>query len=557
MELHGESDSKIKAYNNAVFNLEREKNSLATMTCAELEKINGIGKSLAATIEEICKTGTSSTIEKLSKETPVGVIEMLGLKGIGAKKIRQLWKELNIENCNDLLTAIEAGQLAALKGFGEKTQANIKEAILYKQRNEGKMLYAEAEVLVHHLKQNLTQEFPDILISESGSFRRKLEVIEELVFVIGTDNYDIIREYLNNTEGLTYIQKQSSPFNWRGIFEGPNLPVRIRFTSKEDFCKVLFITTGSHAHIHHPVKEDESLCSIIKSQSGITSEKDLYQLADLPYMEPEIREGQFEFEKAKKGILSELIDIKDLRGILHNHTTYSDGKHSLEDMALYCQELGYEYLGITDHSKSSFYYANGLYENRVKDQQKEIDELNKKMAPFKIFKGIECDILPDGSLDYDNNTLASFDFIVSSIHSVLNMDIQKATERLLKAIENPYTTILGHMTGRVLLQRDGYPVDHKTIIDACAKHEVVIEVNSHPKRLDIDWRWVHYALEKGVMLSINPDAHAKEGYHDMKYGILTARKGGLTKDMNLNSLSLKEIEQYFKRKKEKATAVVT
>lgn len=554
MELHGESDSKIKAYNNALFNLERETNALSGMTCAELEKINGVGKSIAAAIDEICRTGTSSTIEKLTSETPEGVIEMLGLKGIGAKKIRQLWQELEIESCDGLLQAIDEGKLAKLKGFGEKTQVNLKQAILYKRQHDGKLLYAEAEVLMNFLIQNITRKFPDAVVSESGAFRRRVEIVDELTLVVGTEDSHPIKEYLDTLDGLNYHRQQSSPFNWRGVFEGANLPVRIRFTFHEDFYKILFITTGSHAHIHHCIKEDDSLYTLVKNAKNIPSEKAIYDLAGLPFIEPEVREGQFEF--ASGDPLPQFIEIKDLKGILHNHSTYSDGKHSIEEMALYCQELGYEYLGISDHSKSSFYYANGLYENRVKEQQKEIDELNKKLAPFKIFKGIECDILPDGSLDYDNDVLASFDFIVASIHSVLNMDRQKATQRLIKAIENPFTTILGHMTGRLLLQRDGYPVDHKAIIDACAKNNVVIEVNAHPRRLDIDWRWIHYALSKGVMLSINPDAHAKEGYHDMRYGILAARKGGLTKDMNLNSLTLSEITQYFRNKKEKALEAV-
>ncbi|ELR68771.1 DNA polymerase X family [Fulvivirga imtechensis AK7] len=557
MELHGESDSKIKAYNNALFNLERETNALSEMSCVELEEINGVGKSIAAAIEEICKTGTSTTIEKLTGETPEGVIEMLDIKGIGAKKIRQLWKELDIESCDALLQAIDEGKLAKLKGFGEKTQANLKEAILYKRQHAGKVLYAEAEVLMNFLKKNITEHFPDILISESGAFRRRVEIIDELTLVIGSENINAVNAYINTIDGLTYLKKQSSPFNWRGTFEGANLPVRIRFTSRSEFYKILFITTGSNVHIHHPINEDDSLYSLIKSSADIPSEQAIYDLAELPFIEPEIREGQFEFESATNNALPQLIKMKDLKGILHNHSTYSDGKHSIEEMARYCKELGYEYLGISDHSKSSFYYANGLYENRVKDQQKEIDELNIAMAPFRIFKGIECDILPDGTLDYDNDTLATFDFIVASIHSVLNMDIQKATQRLVTAIENPFTTILGHMTGRLLLQRDGYPVDHKAIIDACAKNNVVIEVNAHPRRLDIDWRWIYYALQKGVMLSINPDAHAREGYHDMRYGILAARKGGLTKDMNLNSLTLSEIDQYFRNKKERALEAVT
>ncbi|HCB46883.1 MAG TPA: DNA polymerase/3'-5' exonuclease PolX, partial [Algoriphagus sp.] len=255
-----------------------------------------------------------------------------------------------------------------------------------------------------------------------------------------------------------------------------------------------------------------------------------------------------EVSLAKEQKIPTLLEEKDLKGILHNHSTYSDGKHSLRQMAEYCKELGYEYLGISDHSRTAS-YAGGLEIEKVQKQHEEIDQLNKELAPFKIFKGIESDILGDGSLDYPEDVLKSFDFIVSSVHSILNMDIKRATKRLLTAIENPYTTILGHPTGRLLLRREGYPIDHKTIIDACAKNKVVIEINANPWRLDLDWRWVRYAMDQGVMLSINPDAHEMDGYADMKYGVLVGRKGGLTKEMTLNALSLKEIQEYFDHKK--------
>jgi DNA polymerase (family 10) len=246
--------------------------------------------------------------------------------------------------------------------------------------------------------------------------------------------------------------------------------------------------------------------------------------------------------------LKDVVEYKHLKGILHNHSTYSDGKNTLEEMALYCKELGFEYLGISDHSKSAF-YANGLYEEKVRKQQEEVDRLNKKLAPFRIFKGIESDILHDGSLDYDAPVLASFDFIVASVHSGLKMDEQKATQRLVRAVENPYTTILGHPTGRLLLRREGYPINHKKVIDACAANGVVIEINANPWRLDMDWHWVPYALEKGVMISINPDAHQRDGYHDMVYGLHVARKGGLLRHMTFNALSAEEIEHYFIKKK--------
>jgi DNA polymerase (family 10) len=261
-----------------------------------------------------------------------------------------------------------------------------------------------------------------------------------------------------------------------------------------------------------------------------------------------MREGYREIELAKEKKLPTLIELTDLKGILHNHSTYSDGSNTLEEMAVYCKELGYEYLGICDHSKAA-QYAGGLKETDILKQHIEIEKLNVELAPFKIFKGIECDILFDGSLDYNNEVLTSFDFIVSSVHSNLKMNEEKAMNRLIRAIENPFTTILGHPTGRLLLMREGYPVDHKKMIDACAANGVVIEINANPYRLDLDWKWIDYALNKDVKLSVNPDAHDLQGYHDMYYGVCSARKGGLYKEMCLNTLTLEEINSYFIQRK--------
>jgi len=309
-------------------------------------------------------------------------------------------------------------------------------------------------------------------------------------------------------------------------------------TTADLFALELLLTTGSEDHIQ--------LLQQIKNPIPIgNSEQEIYRSLGLAYIEPELREGLDEIELAKQNTLPTLITFEDIKGTLHNHSIYSDGVHTLAEMARYCKEnLNLEYLGICDHSRTAV-YANGLSIERLEEQWTEIDRLNQQMAPFKIFKGIESDILSDGSLDYPDGILAKFDFVVASIHSNLKMDEERATTRLIKAIENPHTTILGHPTGRLLLSRAGYPIDYKKIIDACAANKVVIEINANPLRLDLDWRWHRYALEKGVLLSINPDAHRTEGLLDMHYGVYVARKGGLSKEKCLNAFSLSEITAYF------------
>ena len=299
----------------------------------------------------------------------------------------------------------------------------------------------------------------------------------------------------------------------------------------------LFSTTGPRAFLETFLEK-----STADDFKNLATEEAVFEKAALPYLAPELRDDNRWLEAATP---PKLVTEKDVKSVMHLHTTYSDGLHSLRDMALYSKELGYEYMGLTDHSKSAF-YANGLKPERVLAQMEEVDELNKELAPFKIFKGIESDILYDGSLDYEEDILKKFDFIIASVHSVLKMDKEKATTRLIRAIENPYTTILGHPTGRLLLSREGYPIDHKKVIDACAANKVILELNANPVRLDLDWTWIPYALEKGVKISINPDAHSKEGIHDIRYGVLAARKGGLTAEMCFNNLGLKEFEAFLK-----------
>lgn len=549
MELHEENIFKIRSFQSALIILERDAPPLAVMDSSQLQEIDGIGKSIADVILELVRTGTHKLLNELLEKTPEGILEVLGIKGLGPKKIKVLWQELNITSTHELMEACQSGQVAKLKGFGEKTQQSIIEALEYIENNKGKWLYADIESVVDQLLEQLASMVGKENVSIVGDYARKLEIISGLEILVATDAPKDTISKIDKITGLRNDISLSSPFRWGGFIEGIDLHCGILLVRPEIFVREKLLRKGSRAHLLSLANDNKTLASVFLSKE-FESEEAAYAEAGMAYIPEELREGQFEIELAKEGKLPSLLNYEDLKGPLHNHSTYSDGKHTLREMAEYCKSLGYQYLGMADHSQSAF-YANGLNAERIAKQQDEIDSLNTELAPFKIFKGIESDILIDGRLDYPDDVLASFDYVVASVHSSLSMDRKKATARLLKAIQNPYTTILGHPTGRLLLRRDGYPIDHQVIIDVCAKEGVAIEINANPWRLDLDWRWVHYALEKGVILSINPDAHEMDGFADMKYGVYIGRKGGLTKEMTLNALSVEDLDAYFtKRKKQ-------
>jgi DNA polymerase (family 10) len=525
MELHNENPFKVRSLSNAAFKLDKTNISLEGKTLAELEAIEGIGKGIAQKIIEFNEQGTTAELKALLEKTPAGVIEMLGIKGIGPKKVGQLWQELQIESPGELLYACKENRLLALKGFGEKTQEAVKKAIEFKMANKGSFHYAVLEKTGNELVEKVKKIVGTDLVSLTGEMRRKSIIIQHFEILVAA----------------------KPDFDFSGLEIPAGLKVNFICCSPEEFAGKLFETTAATRHLEE-LKDWEK---VFKSLGEGGDEKKLYAALDMQYIEPELREGREEVALARAKQIPELITMNDLKGILHNHSTWSDGVNTLQEMAAYCMELGYEYLGMCDHSQSAF-YANGLKPDRVLEQQKEIDQLNAKMAPFRIFKGIESDILFDGSLDYPEDILKTFDFVVASIHSVLKMNEEKATSRLITAIENPYTTILGHPTGRLLLSREGYPINHEKVIDACAANGVIIELNAHPYRLDIDWTWIPYCLKKGVMISINPDAHEKEGYKDMYYGVCAARKGMLSAKHCFNALNREQLSDYFQKRKSKS-----
>ncbi|ANE49965.1 helix-hairpin-helix domain-containing protein [Flavisolibacter tropicus] len=532
MDIHGENSFKSKSYSSAAFAIEKLPQALSTLPENKISSIRGIGESVAKKIVELVQTGELSALKELLTITPEGVLEMMSIKGLGPKKIHTIWKELHIATIEELKEACQEHRIAKQKGFGDKTEQKILEAIHFQQQNKGKFMYAEIESFAEALQTKLSEKYSQAQTSITGAFRRQLEVIETLEWVTTLSKENLIHFFPK--EETEILDESDAHIHFLA-----NGSIRLYFhlASPENFIQKLFTTTASPAFL-------EAFGAVITSES----EEAIFSTKGLPFIPPYLRENSDVLHKIKEQGVPDVVQVKDIKGLIHSHSTWSDGSYSLEEMANELIRLGFEYLVISDHSKAAS-YANGLSEERIKEQHREIDALNKKLAPFKIFKSIECDILGDGSMDYSNEVLSSFDMVIASIHSNLDMDEEKAMQRLMGAITNPYVTILGHMTGRLVIRRKGYPVDHKAIIDACAANNVAIEINASPYRLDIDWRYIDYALEKGVLLSINPDAHALEEFANIKYGVLVAQKGGLTKQHNLSSYSREAFEAFLQNRK--------
>ena len=557
MELHDRDQFRTRTFQTAAFNLDKSTADLANLPVEELIKLPGVGKSVAHKIREIAETGRLTDLDELLAQTPEGVMDMFRIKGLGVKKIRTLWHELGIDNLRDLQQACEEGRVASIKGFGNATQDKILAALEFLQEQQGKVRMDKAALMANLLLDELTKHFDRVEIS--GQVRRKAQEVDTVQLLLQTNDPVSAMLTLGQLSNLEQNEAESSPFAWRGRFVGFDVLVELLLYPAEQMNRQLFIHTAAEPHLQQVGEGGAPLLQIayasvvseVMDKETAEVEQAIYARAGLPYIVPEMREDDFAFRWASRHQNDELVTWDDLRGTLHNHSIWSDGKQSVADMAAYCRELGLTYFGIADHSKTAN-YAGGLDIDRVRQQQAEIDKLNEGFgAGFRIFKGIESDILGDGSLDYDDATLATFDYVVASVHQTLTMTLEKATTRLLRAIENPYTTILGHPTGRLLLAREGYPIDHRAIIDACAEHNVVIEINASPYRLDIDWRWIDYAMQQGVMLSINPDAHDLHGLLDMHYGVAVGRKGGLTKAMTFNALTLEQMSEYLQKRRTK------
>jgi DNA polymerase (family X) len=536
MDIHGENPFKIKSYAAASFSIDKLTEELSAIPREKIISVKGIGPSIGKQIIDILDTGELPQLHEIISKTPPGVIEMLRIKGLGPKKISTVWKEMEIESIGELMYACDENRLMLYKGFGEKTQHNIRETISFYLRSQGSFLFAEVEGYVLSIHKKLRETFPGQLISITGAFRRQLETIDQAEWITSIPKNDLTSFF--KSQNFLIEQESSGELHISGQ---ENIKLKFQIVAIESFYSSLFETSCSVAFLENWNRQFEPDVS-----AG--SEEMIFQRAGIHFIPPPLREDPDIIEKAREEPLPSVIQFSEVRGIIHSHSNWSDGLNTIEEMAKACIEQGFEYLVISDHSKSAF-YANGLSEERIREQHLYVDELNAKLAPFHIFKSIECDILNDGRLDYSDQILSTFDLVIASVHSNLKMSQEKAMSRLLTAIQNPYTRILGHPTGRLLLSRAGYPVDHQILIDACAEFDVVIELNAHPRRLDMDWRWIGYALQKKVLISIDPDAHSINGYHDIHYGVLAAQKGGVTAGDNLSSFTLKQMQDFVSKKR--------
>ncbi len=521
MELHGENPFKIRSYSSAYVTIRKLPEPVIDMEREELLGIKGIGKAIADKIVELRETGELSTLNRYLEKTPPGIVEMLSIKGFGPKKIKTVWEGMQIESPGELLYACEENRLIELKGFGAKTQETIKQQLIYFLDSRGKYLYGHILAESERLLGLLREQFGAYRFEFIHGLRRQLPIVDGIEILTDGPAEEIM-SYCQSLEGVEEID---------GAWHYAGSKIVIVSCATEEYDSVWWQGSAS-----------EEFVAAWSERYPDQMRESAFEDIGLQPIPAECRERVEAIDMAPTGL--SIISEADIRGVVHTHSTHSDGVNTIREMAEESQRLGYEYLVMSDHSKAAF-YANGLNEDRVLAQMEEIDRINAEMKDFHIFKSIECDILYDGSLDYDDDFLKNFDLVIASVHSNLKMDQDKAMHRLLTAVAHPATRILGHPTGRLLLSREGYPIDHMALIDACAEHDVVIELNASPYRLDLDWTWIPYAVERGVMISINPDAHSIAGIQDIQYGVSAARKALLAPAECLNAKGLSDFKAWL------------
>lgn len=532
--LRGGNPYRAKAYSRAADSLAGLAEPLERLIEeGRLTELPGVGLAIADIITKLHHTGTHPSLEKLREEIPAGVLEMLSVPGLRPEKVLRLYRDLGIASLADLEAAAKADRIKKAKGLGAALQTKILQNLAIARSGEGLLHIHRASTLLLHAKATLERTRPELKnVTIAGDFRRGCELVANLALVAAKPDREK-RPQIPSSSGL-----------------------QVYIVNRKRFGAALLQATGSPEHLEQlralAAKKGMRLASdgLHRGRTVVGAEEaDIYRALGLPFIEPELREGRGEIERAMTDKLPELVDDDDLQGILHCHTDASDGTETLERMAKATFERGFEYFGVADHSKSA-HYAGGLSVEQIDEQHREADRLNKKFGKsFRILKGIESDILADGSLDYPEEVLERFDFVVASIHGRFKLERKAQTDRLLRAISNPHTTILGHMTGRQLLRRPGYEIDVEQVLRACARYGVAVEINAHPWRLDLDWRWYQTALDFGCMMSINPDAHSIPELDHMHWGVKMARKGGVPADRVLNAMTLSEILQHFRRRR--------
>ena len=564
----GSSPFEVRAYQNAaraINALDGDIEQLARE--GKLKGVPGLGPTIIKRVEEAIETGHIAFYDELASTTPPVKLEMLRIQGVGPKKINAIYNQLHINSIADLIKAIEENKVAALPGFGKKTQDNILQGIAFLEQHAGRFLYPVAEEEAARI-QAVLAAIPEIVrMQVGGSLRRRRETIGDIDMVVsvgdsaGDEIKRKIMEVFTSQPSVKAITGKGETKSSVVLRNGINMDLRV--VDDSQFPYTLHHFTGSKEH-HIPLRRRALSMGMTINDYGLfrgkephlelipcKDEADIYAALGMDYIEPEMREDMGEIEAAINHTLPVLVQDSDLRGVLHAHSTWSDGQNTLREMAEACIARGFSYLGITDHSKTAA-YAGGLNEEALHRQHEEIDRLNAEYAGrIRILKGTECDILRDGSLDFADEVLATLDFVVASIHSQFNLPPQEQTQRMLRAISNPYVDIIGHPTGRVLLERDGYTLDLEAVIDAAAAHGVCIEINADPSRLDLDWRYLHRARDKGIKIPIDPDAHTIAGLDKMRFGIGIARKGWLRASDVLNTMTTSELLDFFRERRKR------
>ena len=561
LELKGENPFKVRAYTHAARALETLSEPLETLIAEErLTAVDGIGKATGEKITELSTHNRLDYYDNLREEFPPDILTLFEIQGLGAKKIKALWDTLKVHSVTSLERACKDGSVAALPGFGEKTAANILKGIEHMRSHAGEFLFGD----VAHIAEGLLDDLrghPDVNLAQiAGSFRRKKEIVRDLDFIVSTKQPEAVMAFFTThplvenvlAHGATkssVILKSGVQCDLRAI-TGPEFPFALNYFtgSKEHNVRMRSRALSRGWSLNEYRFSAAEGRELREPLPEVHEEADIYRALGLDHVEPELREDRGEIDAAEKHKLPHLIEWTNLRGTFHNHTTASDGRATLENMVAAAKELGLEYLGIADHSKASF-QASGLDETRLAAQVARIAELNAADKDFRIFAGTECDILKDGSLDFADEVLATLDYVVASVHSSFTMPEAEMTNRIIRACENPHVTMLGHLTGRLLLSREPYQLNIPAILDAAAATGTIIELNANPRRLDLDWRWWPLAKEKGVKCAINPDAHTTAGLQDLLFGVGIARKGWLTKNDVINTLPLTRIESILKAKR--------